>query len=118
MAEKERWDGWLGPKQWMPILGVLSVAVLALGVLLFLNMDDDDEPDGGTGPSRVPTHEHADFALFIRGQKFDFNKPEFLITLFDDVTDRRSLSRELDDYLAGYERNLNEPPSMRKKVAR
>jgi hypothetical protein len=27
---------------------------------------------------RQPTHEHADFALFIRGERFDFNQPEFL----------------------------------------
>jgi hypothetical protein len=77
MADRERWDGWLGPKQWMPIVGVLSIAVIALGVMLFLNMDDDE--DGGSATQgRVPTHEHADFALFIRGQKFDFNTDEFM----------------------------------------
>ncbi len=27
---------------------------------------------------RQPIHEHADFALFIRGQRFDFGKPEFI----------------------------------------
>lgn len=38
--EPARWDGWLGPKQWMPIVGVLSVAVIALVVLLILNSGD------------------------------------------------------------------------------
>ena len=80
MVESERWDGWLGPKQWMPIVGVLSVAVIALGVLLFLNTDDDEEPGGSTGAGRAPTHEHANVALFIRGQQFDFDKPEFMIS--------------------------------------
>src|SRR5262245_51273860 len=80
MADGERWDGWLGPKQWAPIVGVLSLAVIVLGVLLFLNMDDDD--GGGearnTTAGRVPTHEHADFLLVIRGKSFDFNQPQFI----------------------------------------
>jgi|GEM_PF-963762 len=78
MAEKERWDGWLSPRQWMPIVGVLSLAVIALAVVLFLNSDDDGDgggPQASTGNGRVPTHEHADFALFIRGQQFNFNQP-------------------------------------------
>lgn len=80
MTDRERWDGWLGPKQWIPIVGVLSLAMIALAVLLVLNIGDDD---GGTAPrnttaGRVPSHEHADFLVVIRGQKFDFNKPEFL----------------------------------------
>lgn len=78
MAEKERWDGWLGPKQWMPILGVLSVAVVALAVLLIVNLRDDDGSEPGSTVGRTPVHEHADFALFIRGVQFDFNKPEFI----------------------------------------
>lgn len=75
MADNERWDGWLGPKQWMPIVGILSVAVIALAVLLFLNMGDDDEtsPGSGGGAGRVPTHEHADFAVFVRGEQVDFS---------------------------------------------
>lgn len=77
MADNERWDGWLAPKQWMPILGVLSVAIIALAVALFLNLGDDDDggPAASTGGGRVPVHEHSDFALFIRGEQFDFNQP-------------------------------------------
>lgn len=78
MADRERWDGWLGPKKWVPIVGVLSVAVIALAVLLFLNMNDDEDDASTTGLGRVPTHEHADFALFIRGAKFDFNTEQFI----------------------------------------
>jgi hypothetical protein len=84
LAEKERWDGWLGPKQWMPIVAILSVAIVALAVVLFLNMGDDDPEDAAATPGRVPTHEHADFALFVRGQRFDFDKPEF--TTSEDET--------------------------------
>ena len=89
MAEKERWDGWLGPKQWMPIVGVLSLAIIGLAVLLVLNLGDDGDDDNGAaqgGPGRVPTHEHADFALFIRGQKFDFNQPDFVTTIEEAVS--------------------------------
>ncbi len=79
--ERERWDGWLGPRQWMPILGILSVAVIALAVLLFLNMDDAGADDANGGPVsgvRPVTHEHADFAVVIRGEMFDFSQPQFL----------------------------------------
>ncbi len=79
--EKSRWDGWLGPKHWMPIVGVLSVAVIALAVALILNLDDDGGTEGATtNGGRTPVHEHADFLLMIRGQKFDFSQPQFLST--------------------------------------
>ena len=78
--EKVRWDGWLGPKQWMPIVGVLSVAIIGLAIALILNLDDGEATDGGTtGVGRSPTHMHANFAVFINGQQFDFDKPEFMI---------------------------------------
>jgi len=78
MAEKERWDGFLGPKQWMPILGILSVAIIALAIVLALNLGDDEGGPVSAGNGRVPSHEHADFLVVIRGQTFDFNKPEFV----------------------------------------
>jgi hypothetical protein len=82
MAEKERWDGWLGPKQWMPVVGILSLAIIGLAVMLVLNMGDDEDANAGngSGSGRVPTHVHADFALYIRGERFDFNRPEFITT--------------------------------------
>ncbi|MBK9344474.1 MAG: hypothetical protein IPN07_15905 [Dehalococcoidia bacterium] len=77
MAEASRWDGRLGPKQWLPLAAVLSLAIIGLSVLLALNLSDDSggNPAASSGNGRVPTHEHADFLLFIRGQKFDFNQP-------------------------------------------
>ncbi|GMV84439.1 MAG: hypothetical protein AMXMBFR80_02970 [Dehalococcoidia bacterium] len=82
--EPARWDGWLGPKQWMPIVGVLSVAVIALVALLILNSGDEADAGGGeaalgvSGGTRPLTHEHADFAVVIRGEKFDFSDPRFI----------------------------------------
>ncbi len=83
MAGDSRWDGWLGPKQWMPIVGILSLAVIALAVMLVLNLGGDDAGAEGGGSTtttgvRPPVHLHADFALVIRGQKFDFNQEQFL----------------------------------------
>lgn len=80
MTEKQRWDGWLGPKQWLPIAAILLLAVAGLGVLLASNLGDDDDgnPQASTGNGRVPTHEHADFLVFIRGEEFDFNKPDYV----------------------------------------
>lgn len=79
--EKTRWDGWLGPKQWMPIVGILSLAVIALAVVLVINLNDDGGKEAGaSGTGRTPVHEHADFALFIRGKQYDFDQPQFLST--------------------------------------
>lgn len=81
--EPARWDGWLGPKHWMPIVGVLSVAVIVLVVMLILDTGDgasanDGPAPGVSGGTRPPTHEHADFALVIRGEKVDFSDPRFI----------------------------------------
>ena len=80
------WDGWLSPKVWVPIVAVLALGLIAAGVWIVLD-------DGGSGTTvevvtcqigeegcenRQPTHMHADFALFIRGQQFDFNQPQFM----------------------------------------
>lgn len=79
MVEKERWDGWLRPKQWVPILGVLTLAVIALAVVLVLNLNaDGGTPAPAATAGRVPIHEHADFLVFIRGEQFDFNQPQFV----------------------------------------
>lgn len=83
--ERSRWDGWLSPKQWIPLTGVLVIAVIGLAVFLFLGINDSDAtsaprcaPGDTACAARQPTHQHADFALFIRGQQFDFSQPQFI----------------------------------------
>lgn len=50
---------------------------------------DGGDGDGGQGSANAPvftadgglrqeTHDHADFAVYVRGQRLDFNRPEFL----------------------------------------
>ena len=79
MTNNGRWNGFLGPKQWLPLVGVLSLVIVALGVVLILDRNGDDKSAATTtGTGRVPIHEHADFALFIRGERFDFNQPQFI----------------------------------------
>ena len=76
-----RWDGWLGPKQWGPLVGILAVAVIALAVLLALGtFDDSSNVSAATAAlsANADTHQHADFAVFIRGQQFDFSQPQFV----------------------------------------
>ena len=80
-SEPRGWDGWLSPRQWIPGAGLLGVAIVVLGVLLFVNIGEGDEgPNGLSGGNRQALHEHADFALFIRGEQFDFGQPQFLST--------------------------------------
>jgi hypothetical protein len=68
----------------------LTAAVAALGVALFLGVNSgttvitQDVITCKVGDPgcvlRQPIHEHANFALFIDGKKFDFNQPQFLST--------------------------------------
>lgn len=84
--EPRGWDGWLGPRQWAPIGGVLGIAVVALGVLLALGVTGDETvikqcQIGEPGCElRQKIHQHADFALVIRGKQFDFGQPQFIST--------------------------------------
>jgi hypothetical protein len=77
-----RWDGWLGPRQWIPIAGVLVIAIAVLGVLLALNLGGDSkaasQAHSTSNDGRQDIHVHADFALFIRGQQFDFGQKKFI----------------------------------------
>jgi hypothetical protein len=75
-----RWDGWLSPKQWGPIAGVLVVAVGVLAALLALGTFDDNETSAASAAlkNNAATHQHADFAVFIRGAQFDFSRPQFV----------------------------------------
>jgi hypothetical protein len=80
-AGSGRWDGWLGPRIWGPALGILLGAV-AVAVVLFATKDTTTVKTtvemvckaGEPGcVLRQKVHWHADFAVFIRGQRFDFN---------------------------------------------
>lgn len=72
-----------GPRVWAPALAALAAAVVALAVLLVAR-------DGGNAPATVvcepgtpgcelrqEVHWHADFALFIRGERYDFDDDRF-----------------------------------------
>jgi hypothetical protein len=82
MTEETRpgWDGWLSPRIWVPGLVVLLGAIAVLAILA-LRDDGTASANPGNPPiGRVGVHEHADFALYIRGQRFDFNQPQFIST--------------------------------------
>ena len=74
-------------------LGLLTLTTLALAVLLALGVTGNTTQklvvtscQGGTPGCelRAATHQHANFALVIRGQQFDFGRPQFLSTDNDD----------------------------------
>jgi hypothetical protein len=80
---------WMRPGILLSVVGILAIAVVALAVVAIFFRDDStiinleskivscDAADPKC-TLRKPVHEHANFAVFIRGQKFDFNKPEFI----------------------------------------
>lgn len=81
---------------WMPLVAILGAAILGLGLMVALGVNGDttitkivkqcipSEPGCETRPA---THEHADFALWIRGKKFDFNQPQFISTETKELSD-------------------------------
>ncbi|MCC7364454.1 MAG: hypothetical protein IT303_08775 [Dehalococcoidia bacterium] len=87
-------DGRPSPVRWVTTLVVALIGVVGVGAGLAVGLaagDDDGgdtvAPTGQAGSSlvdasslRQPIHEHADFALVIRGQLFDFGQPQFLST--------------------------------------
>lgn len=80
------WDGRLAPKLWAPI-GVLAAAfIVALGIALLMSGDGKASvapvqcPPGKPDCVRQPVHWHADFALYVRGTKFNFDQKQFLST--------------------------------------
>jgi hypothetical protein len=83
----------IGPRFTLPAIAVLVAAVASVSAVAATR-------DGGSTPTplviqscntqddpncrlRQPAHMHADFAVFIRGEQVDFNRPEW-------VTDERS----------------------------
>ena len=77
----------------MPIVGVLSAAIVALAVLLLLNGGEDTpatvvcEPGTPGCELRQPVHWHADFALYIRGERYDFNQTRFFSTADEELSE-------------------------------
>ncbi|MCY3880653.1 MAG: hypothetical protein OXG61_00860 [Chloroflexi bacterium] len=72
---------------------MLAAAVVALAVLLVLNGGDDVpvtvvcEPGTPGCELRQPVHWHADFALYIRGERYDFNQQQFFSTVEDELSE-------------------------------
>ncbi len=82
---ESRWQ--LGPRVWGPVAGFLGVTAVVLGLMVALGVNGDtktvhDIPTCQIGTpgceNRPAVHEHADFALFINGQQFDFGQPQFV----------------------------------------
>lgn len=80
---------WFSPKTLVPAGAILAVAMLAAGILVGWKWIADEKQDvevvscdiGTEGcQPRVPVHWHADFALFIEGERFEFDEDEFLST--------------------------------------
>ena len=85
--------GALEPRIWIPIVGVLVAAVVALAVLLVVNSGEAApvtvvcEPGTPGCELRQPVHWHADFALYIRGERYDFNQERFISDEEDELTE-------------------------------
>ena len=84
---------WMQPRALLGAVGVLAAGLIALAVLVVTGVVGGTTqvlsyktcPPGTPGCDlRQPIHEHANFALIIRGKVFDFNKPEFLSTEGND----------------------------------
>lgn len=81
--ELDRWDWYLSPKVWLPGLGLLLLAVIGVGAGWWLSGDGTAAAEPGApvlaadGTLRQPVHWHSDFALFIRGQQFNFAQDPF-----------------------------------------
>jgi hypothetical protein len=79
---------WLTPRLLIPVTGVLGVAAVVLGVLVALGSGGGTMPQlvletcrVGEDPGcqlREEVHEHADFALVIRGQQYDFSDRRYV----------------------------------------
>ena len=78
-----RWDWYLGPRVWLPGLGLLVLAMLGIGAGWWLTADESAAADPGApvlaadGTLRQAVHWHTDFAVFIRGQQFNFAQDDF-----------------------------------------
>ncbi len=84
--------GALPPRIWLPIVALLMAAVVALAVLLIVNVGDDSAGADGCEPGtpgcelRQSVHWHADFALYIHGERYNFNQERFFSEEDDELS--------------------------------
>ncbi|MGE5596527.1 MAG: hypothetical protein ACM3S1_10900, partial [Hyphomicrobiales bacterium] len=89
MAGRESWLARTFGRRWL--YGPIGVALVVMGAGIGAAFAGDgaDDPLLPAGPHmmagdpyglRQPIHEHADFALYIRGERFDFGQPQFVST--------------------------------------
>jgi hypothetical protein len=79
-------NAFMAPKVTLPVIVLLIAAVAGVSGVLALRDSGPTELviescSTATDPNcklRVPAHIHADFALFIDGEQFDFSMPEFV----------------------------------------
>ena len=89
------------PSPALPRAALFLAPVLIVGGLLggffgrgVVDGSDDNGEEGSAnapvftadGGLRQETHDHADFAVYVRGQRLDFNRPEFLSTEGKDLS--------------------------------
>ena len=95
--------GALAPRIWLPIVTLLLAAVVVLAVLLILNSGDDGpvtvvcEPGTPGCELRQSVHWHADFALYIRGERYDFNHERFFSTVEVELSENVHIHEPFHD---------------------
>ncbi len=91
----------LAPRIWLPIIVLLMGAVVALAVLLVLNSGDSGPVECELGTPgcelRQPVHWHADFVLYIRGERYDFNQPRFISDEEDELSENVHMHGEREN---------------------
>lgn len=82
-----RWDWYLGPRIWLPAVSLLLLATAGIAAGWWLTNDDTPATVdyvapvlAADGTFRQPVHWHSDFALFIRGEQFNFGQEDFWST--------------------------------------
>jgi hypothetical protein len=71
-------------RQWRLSIAVVAAAVIVAGAIVATRSGEATPADPGpvtllnADQLRQPIHEHADFAVFIRGQRFDFGQEQFI----------------------------------------
>jgi hypothetical protein len=90
----------LRPGLWGAIVGLLVIVVVVLAALLLLGFGGDDVTEvivqectvGEPGCElRQGVHWHANFAVFLNGEAYDFNDPRFLVEDPDDPRENVNL---------------------------